>query len=760
MKPAMLRILLLSFLALRFPLFAAEPKTIDPRIDNLRAFAKLYGYVRFFHPSDEASAIDWTRFAVLGAVRISQLSPSDELRPALESLFLPIAPSMQFLSDGETAMPPANETADAGLDVVAWQHLGVGLGVPGPYRSARLNRKNEAGSSSRFGSVTQSIDAAPYRGMEIRLTASVKTDVEPGNQAQLWLRVDRADNRMGFFDNMGDRPITSRAWAAYEITGKVSDDAQRVFFGGFLSGRGQVWVDDFKLAARPPGGAWTPVSLENAGFESGTVGEAPSRWAANTPGYSFVTQRQEHSEGEQAVRIANVPVTFEGALFDARPKIGEVTEVQLRAGLRARVPLALLSKNGQTLPPPDAAQLDRLRKALAGIDSGKATAAQREVRLAGVVITWNIFQHFYPYFDVVKTDWDSVLTESLSRAMNDQSAEQFQETLQWMVVQLHDGHGSVYQPALAAGRARLPFLADWIDEKVVIVAVEKDGPLQVGDIVRSIDGTAAEVLLKREEQLRSGSPQWKRVAAFLRLGTGPKGSEARMVVDRVGKTLELHVQRSSSGDLREPRPANFSELRPGILYVDLGTADMKAIDARVEDLAAARGVVFDLRGYPKGNHDVLRYLTSEAIQSAQWLVPQTIYPDRQGLVGYERGGRWLLEPKKPRLRGKVVFLTGAGAISYAESVMGIVEHYRLGEIVGQTTAGTNGNMNSFGLPGGFQISWTGMRVLKNDGSQHHLVGIRPTVPAQRTLRGVRAGRDEILEKALQVIEAAPVSAAQ
>jgi C-terminal processing protease CtpA/Prc len=83
--------------------------------------------------------------------------------------------------------------------------------------------------------------------------------------------------------------------------------------------------------------------------------------------------------------------------------------------------------------------------------------------------------------------------------------------------------------------------------------------------------------------------------------------------------------------------------------------------------------------------------------------------------------------------------------------MGIVEYYKLGEIVGGPTAGTNGNVNSFRLPGGYTISWTGMKVLKQDGSQHHGVGILPTVPVSRTRAGVAAGRDELLERAVQTV---------
>jgi C-terminal processing protease CtpA/Prc len=43
-----------------------------------------------------------------------------------------------------------------------------------------------------------------------------------------------------------------------------------------------------------------------------------------------------------------------------------------------------------------------------------------------------------------------------------------------------------------------------------------------------------------------------------------------------------------------------------------------------------------------------------------------------------------------------------------------------------------------------------MRVMKHDGTRHHGVGIQPTVPASPTLAGVRAGRDEVLETAVEV----------
>jgi C-terminal processing protease CtpA/Prc len=111
----------------------------------------------------------------------------------------------------------------------------------------------------------------------------------------------------------------------------------------------------------------------------------------------------------------------------------------------------------------------------------------------------------------------------------------------------------------------------------------------------------------------------------------------------------------------------------------------------------------------------------------------------------------MMDPIVPRFKGKIAFITDGRAISYAESIMGIVEYYKLGAIVGEPTAGTNGNINPFALPGGYTVIFTGMKVLKHDGSQHHGIGIQPTVVVHRTLAGVTAGRDEMLDRAVQIV---------
>jgi C-terminal processing protease CtpA/Prc len=77
---------------------------------------------------------------------------------------------------------------------------------------------------------------------------------------------------------------------------------------------------------------------------------------------------------------------------------------------------------------------------------------------------------------------------------------------------------------------------------------------------------------------------------------------------------------------------------------------------------------------------------------------------------------------------------------------------RLATIVGSTTAGQDGNINPFTLPGGYTFNYTGMRVFNLDGSRFIGVGIPPDVAVEPTIAGIRSGKDEVLDKAIAIAE--------
>ena len=126
----------------------------------------------------------------------------------------------------------------------------VSLADEKPYAGKRcVVVEGKPKSPQGFGNVMQRIDARPYRGKRVRLRAAVRNGGPA--PAALWLRVDRKDGVMGFFDNMMDRPITATEWRQYEIVGDVDDDAEALNFGMMVIGEGRAWLDAVTLDVIP-----------------------------------------------------------------------------------------------------------------------------------------------------------------------------------------------------------------------------------------------------------------------------------------------------------------------------------------------------------------------------------------------------------------------------------------------------------------------------------------------------------------------------
>jgi erythromycin esterase len=98
-----------------------------------------------------------------------------------------------------------------------------------------------------FCTLMQMFKANDYQGKRLRMSAWMRT--ENVDSAQLWVRLDGAKSLVGF-DNMDNRAVRGTTdWKKYEIVLDVMTNTVNVAFGVILSGKGQVWVDDFMFEA-------------------------------------------------------------------------------------------------------------------------------------------------------------------------------------------------------------------------------------------------------------------------------------------------------------------------------------------------------------------------------------------------------------------------------------------------------------------------------------------------------------------------------
>jgi hypothetical protein len=710
-------------------------------LEELHAFAKLYGYVRFFHPSDEAAAADWDRVAIEGARRVVQGSTRAQLLASLREIFEPLAPTLLVFPIEHP--PPAAEPARDGR-VLAWQHEGYGFGeMVSAYFSGRTGRARAVPAQGLdWAPLIRSVAADQVRGKRVRLRGWARVDGKHRSEkAQLWVRVDGpAGGPPEFFDNMQERPIQTTQWqeATIEST-PIGPKATNVVFGGLAMGSGAVYFDDLTLETADPGAStWTEVALDNGGFEAD---DALSGWRFQSDSHTASPVADAHA-GRTALKIERKHGTVKGDLFEERPRVGETFERSLGSDLSCRVVLGLPASKAKSTQAPTQATLP--------------DGSDEAVRAAAVVVAWNVLRHFYPYHDVIGQDaigedWEQVLDLAITDVLDDRGPEDLQLTLRRLVHHLHDGHGNVRGPVSEG--AFLPLRIARVEGTFVVLAAPKSHPVQRGDELVSIDGVAMDELFEQHAALVSGSPQWieYQLLAWGRITHGQEGTPARVEVRRSGTSQVLDLERATGVFPPDEfdRPY-FKKLARGVLYVDLVRIPDEELTKRMPELAKARGVIVDVRGYPRSEPTWLAHFLT-ASERAKWMfVPHVIRPDYESVTTFTEHA-WDMDPAEPHVAGKVAFITGPGAISYAESLMGYVEGYQLGAIVGSATSGANGNVNPFAVPGGFTIVFTGMKVTRMDGRQHHIIGVQPTHPVSRTLAGIRAGRDEELEAALLLV---------
>jgi len=280
-------------------------------------------------------------------------------------------------------------------------------------------------------------------------------------------------------------------------------------------------------------------------------------------------------------------------------------------------------------------------------------------------------------------------------------------------------------------------------------------------VILSLDGEPAEEVLARVEALISGAtPPWRRHVALLDLARGEQSEPVQLEVRPLrGGAFTTTLLRwlpviDREDELEDPRPGEVAEILPGILYVNLRQISFKDLLGALYRAATAQGVIFDLRGYrPLSDGFQLRlvvsHLTGGDLALPRRRVPVFHRPDQKEVEMLSSQGT--LEARTPPLSGRIAFLTDGGTIGDAEACLAAAERLETVEIVGGPTAGTIGDVNTFPLPGTYEIHWTQTHTLKPDSSRLHGIGVVPTVPWVRTIHGIIEGRDEVLERAIAVV---------
>ena len=391
-------------------------------------------------------------------------------------------------------------------------------------------------------------------------------------------------------------------------------------------------------------------------------------------------------------------------------------------------------------------------------------------QLLGLFRFWNMVQYFYPNRDIMADApatspnyWDSVLEESIPSIALAQDSLTYQQELMRFIAKINDTHANLWSSLAARppiGSCQLPVDVRFVEGRPLVIRhiSATAGPssgLLPGDLIEQLDGVPIDDLLKQWGPLYADSNEAARLRDIGQYMTrGPCGAAA-VVVRRGESSLNLTSSRvpisslDFSASYTHDLPGDaFQMISDQIAYLKLSSVQAAKSASYIRAAAGTKGLIIDIRNYPS---EFVVFTLGRLLVSEPTDFVRFTYGDVTNPGAFHWGQPFRLTPQQPHYRGKVVILVDEVTQSQAEYTTMAFRTAPLATVIGSTTAGADGNVSMVPLPGGFISYISGIGVFYPDKWPTQRVGIIPDIEVRPTIEGIRAGRDELLERAIQVV---------
>ncbi len=392
-----------------------------------------------------------------------------------------------------------------------------------------------------------------------------------------------------------------------------------------------------------------------------------------------------------------------------------------------------------------------------------------------VATVWSDARYNYAFWDRVRADWDSALDVSLVLAAQHQSDLVCFRQLRRLIALLEDGQAELV-PA-APVRARLarppmmvraaegrPFLMDYAENTEMRIA----RPERLAEIVAVQEIPAATWIrdsILPETPGSTPAARWQRAVAWML--SGEKGTALHLLLRLPGgEERGASVTRSTALTDRWPLalPAlSVDTLPAGVYLVHLnafGSAAAGAFDAAFRSFTGVRGLILDLRentgavGERDVGYRILARLVGHPFLTSRWRTPQ-YRPAYRGADMPDSAGAWFSAPSDtigprgdlPSYAGPLAVLASGRTAGAAEDFLVAYRNAGRGPIIGETSAGSTGQVQSFPLLPAWSVRLTVTRDAFPDGTEFARTGIAPELPVAETVKDLQAGTDAALDRA-------------
>lgn len=381
------------------------------------------------------------------------------------------------------------------------------------------------------------------------------------------------------------------------------------------------------------------------------------------------------------------------------------------------------------------------------------------LRLLGLMRYWSAIQYFCPNKDRITKNWDSVLYEYVPKLLQAKDSIEYMTTVARLITEIHDGHRWFGSRRFALLHTNAPPLQlKYLENKSIVYKVLDDSlkkNVSVGDEIIAVDNIPVKKLRDSIGQFIGASNN----AALQRDVTnevlaGKENTSAKINLLHKDKpaVINLHRSKKSWEVLYAPREgAVWKKMNDKIGYVDFGRLQVPQIDGMFNDLKNTDAIILDDRSYPQGTvWTLVNYLTDKTVSSAKGTTMIADSPDPLTVTMQDQLWQIPVTPNRLQYKGKIIILVNETTQSQAEySCMVLQAAYKKVTIIGSQTAGADGDVTGIKIPGGITTAFSGHGVHYPDGRPTQGIGIVPDIKISPTIKGIKEGRDEVLERAME-----------
>lgn len=664
-------------------------------------------------------------------------------------------------------------------------------------------------TGSSFGCIAYKIPAN-YLGKTIKLEGYMKIQNVENGFAGLLLRIDGNGSPL-VFDNMQNQNIVGTIdWQKYSITLNYPEGAENIFIAGILTGKGEAWFDDFTLSIDGKN-VQTLKEVEkhlskaqlDKEFDSGSLIEFSNLTSENIDNLELLGRiwgflkyhHPEIAEGNynwdyelfrflpKYIKVENT-IERDKRLVDWIDSFGRVRECKKCQPTEKN---AFIKPNLNWINNQSTDLKNNLLNVYNNRSQGKhyyigmtASIGNPEFknensysnmsypddgyRLLSLYRYWNMINYFFPYKHLMDEDWNKKLKEYIPQFINAKNELEYELATIQIIGNIQDTHANLWGGADKIdqwkGSNYPPIHVRFIENQLVVTdyynqELKNEVGLKIGDIITKINRKSIDEIIKEKSKYYPASNEPTRLrdisADLLRSNlndieiefvSGDSNSET--------KTLKLYPKDSLSiyHWYRKSDDKSYKILSNNIGYVTLQTIKDEDIPNIKNEFKDTKGIIIDIRNYP--STFVPFSLGSYFVSSSTPFVKFT-----NGNVNNPGEFKFTNSIEIPTqgetFKGKLIVLVNELSQSQAEYTS---MAFRAGDntkIVGSTTAGADGNVSAIVLPGGLRTMISGIGVNYPNGEETQRVGIIPDIEVEPTILGVRKGRDELLEKAIELI---------